>query len=409
MPIRILPIAPQTAPRTALSLALLAVLSASGGACFAQADDTPPPAREDAQTEAERTAPPDRRPDARLDPLLTDISADENIRDRLTRPLGGIPVSPSRSPMVQQAVPNLGVDAARLALADGTAARIDPDTLRAEGTFLVAWTGEIVRLRTGGLAFLPVAQEGADRPEPAMGLVPCTTYSRIEGLLGDDTRGLWLSLTGEVLMYQDRNWLLPTLFAGADTPPPGKPAPTEPSESNAASATGVDEQPTENPTPDQAQPDQPEGQPAQPIDPGSGDRVEDLIRQLERQREERRGIDTTFAPPKDGSPAGEAAPPGPRLDGKMLLSQRGRMVRSPQGGWVVAIDNDGGATGITTLPNHLRLLPCKIVEAMEYQAEKDGESWTFEVSGHLYRHGNTVYLLPRMYVSLAKDEVKALQ
>ncbi len=387
------------APRTALSLAVLAVLSATGGACLAQADDTPPPppppAREGTETEPETTS---RRPDARLDPLLTDISADENIRDRLTRPLGGVPVAPSRSPMVQQAVPNLGVDTERLALADGTAARIDPDTLRAEGTFLVAWTGEIVRLRTGGLAFLPAAREGAARPEPAMGLVPCSTYSRIEGLLGDDTRGLWLSLTGEVLMYKDRNWLLPTLFAGADTPPPGTPAPIPPGEPNAADGAA---QPTD--------PDQPVGEPAQPTDPDSGDRVEDLIRQLERQREERRGIDTTFAPAEDESPAGETAPPGPRLDGRMLLSQRGRMVRNVEGGWVIAIDNDGQAAGSTTLPNHLRLLPCKIVEAMEYHAEKDGESWAFEVSGNLYRHGNTVYLLPRMYVSLAKNEVKSLQ
>lgn len=391
MPARILPIVPCRPRHAARSLVVLAMLSAAAGTAVAQDNDAPPPTGDDAGTD---TQPPLRRPDARLDPLLTDISADENIRDRLTRPLAGVPVLPSEAPVVLQAVPNLGFDPDRIALANGTTSRIDPDTLRAEGTFLAGWTGEIVRLRTGGLAFLPVAQEGADRPEPAMGLVPCGTYSRIEELLGDDTRGLWLSLTGEVLMYHDRNWMLPTLLAGAEPPTPGEPVPIEPTAS-------PDDTPAEQP--DQAQPEQPEAEPT------STDRVEDLIRQLERQREERRGIDTTFATPDDGKVTGAIAEPGPRLDGKMLLSRRGRMVRSVEGGWVVAIDNDGGAAGATGLPNHLRLLPCKIVEAMEQKAEAEGERWTFEVSGHLYRHGDTVYLLPRMFVSQVDDEVRALQ
>ncbi|QKK09639.1 MAG: hypothetical protein HND58_16680 [Planctomycetota bacterium] len=143
--------------------------------------------------------------------------------------------------------------------------------------------------------------------------------------------------------------------------------------------------------------------------PTSGDRVEDLIRQLEAQREERRGIDTTFATPADEQSEEAAPAPGPRLEGRMLLNQRGRMVRSINGDWVIAIDNDGGASNVGTLPNRLRLLPCKLVEVMERRAEDQGESWTFEISGHLYRHGETVYLLPRMFVSQQTDEVKALQ
>lgn len=374
----------RTRPAT-LMLCLLAGLPLSGGLCAAQDDATTPPAQS-----TPSTTPPDRRPDARLDPLLTDISADEHMRDLLTRPASGVPVKPSSLPIVQQVVPNLGASAERLPLADGSAAQADPDTLRPEGTFLVGWTGEIVRMRTGGLAFLPVTKAGARRPEPAMALLPCSTYARIETLLGDSTRGLWLSLTGEVLEYQDRNWLLPTVFASTDVPAPDQPAPTEP-------APG---QTDENA-------DQPED--AQTDPPTSGDRVEDLIRQLEAQRQERRGIDTTFAKPADDTP-GEGGPtPDPRLEGRMLLNQRGRMVRSPDGDWVIAIDNDGGASNVGRLPNRLRLLPCMLVEVMERSAENQGESWTFEVSGHLYRHGETVYLLPRMFVSQQTDDVKALQ
>ena len=334
----------QTRPRrprpATLMLCLLAGLPLAGGPCAAQGD---PP-----------ETIPDRRPDARLDPLLTDISADEHMRDLLSRPLNGVPVKPSSLPVVQQVVPNLDTNTDRVRLADGSAATADPGTLRPEGTFLVGWTGEIVRMRTGGLAFLPATRAGAARPEPAMALLPCSTYARIETLLGESTRGLWLSLTGEVLEYQDRNWLLPTVFASADTPAPGEPAPAEP-------------------TPAEPTPDQPEDPDTVP--PTSGDRVEDLIRQLEAQREERRGIDTTFATPADEQSEEAAPAPGPRLEGRMLLNQRGRMVRSINGDWVIAIDNDGGASNVGTLPNRLRLLPCKLVEVMERRAEDLGESW----------------------------------
>ena len=368
----------QTRPRrprpATLMLCLLAGLPLAGGPCAAQDDP--------------QETTPDRRPDARLDPLLTDISADEHMRDLLSRPLNGVPVKPSSLPVVQQVVPNLDTNTDRVRLADGSAATADPGTLRPEGTFLVGWTGEIVRMRTGGLAFLPATRTGATAPEPAMALLPCSTYARIETLLGESTRGLWLSLTGEVLEYQDRNWLLPTVFASADTPAPGEPAPAEP-------------------TPAEPTPDQPED--TDTVPPTSGDRVEDLIRQLEAQREERRGIDTTFATPADEQSEEAAPAPGPRLEGRMLLNQRGRMVRSINGDWVIAIDNDGGASNVGTLPNRLRLLPCKLVEVMERRAEDQGESWTFEISGHLYRHGETVYLLPRMFVSQQTDEVKALQ
>ena len=380
------PIAPRRTRPAMLLLCLLAGLPLSGGLYAAQDDAAPPPPVQDTPP----ATAPDRRPDARLDPLLTDISADEHMRDLLSRPLSGVPVKPSSLPVVQQVVPNLGASPERFPLADGSAAPADPDTLRPEGTFLVGWTGEIVRMRTGGLAFLPVTKTGARQPEPAMALLPCSTYARIETLLGDSTRGLWLSLTGEVLEYQDRNWLLPTVFASTDVPAPDQPAPTEPAPDQPEDAA-----------------DQPEEAPTTP--PSSGDRVEDLIRQLEAQRQERRGIDTTFAKPADDTPDEGTPTPGPRLEGRMLLNQRGRMVRNPDGDWVIAIDNDGGASNVGTLPNRLRLLPCMLVEVMERQAENQGESWTFEISGHLYRHGETVYLLPRMFVSQQTDDVKALQ
>lgn len=347
----------------------------------AQDADSPPP--EQSEAESQDQAP--RRPDARLFPLLSDTSLDEQMLQRTTRPAGGISVSPTQYPSIVQVVPNQPVDITRLDLADGSAAWTEEGTLRPEGTFLVGWIGEIVLLRTGGLAFLPATKEGR-KPEPAMALLPCNVYSRIAGVLNGDQRGLWLNLTGEILEYHGRNYLLPTTFAGAEAP-----AETDyPSDPVETPAEG--DQP-ENPSPDQ---------PAPPAD-----RIDELVRQLETDRAERRGISTAFDAAAGGAETG-TPPPGPRLDGRMLLSQRGRMVRSAEGGWVVAIDNDGGAEG-PGLPHRLRLLPCRVVGQMEQQAEVLGESWSFEVSGHLYRLGASVYLLPRMYVSLAGEEVRPLQ
>ncbi|VAX40062.1 hypothetical protein MNBD_PLANCTO03-1101, partial [hydrothermal vent metagenome] len=203
---------------------------------------------------------------------------------------------------------------------------------------------------------------------------------RLENMLGEENRGLWVSLTGEVLEYHGRNFLLPTAFANAQTP-------TEPAEGAEAAPSEAAVSPADQPEP-------------------SGNRIDDLVRELEAQRAERRGIDTSFAAPSEeqaGMPV-----PGPRVDGTMLLNQRGRMVRSAEGGWVIAIDNDGAASE-GGLPHHLRLLPCRVAAQMEWQAEIEGESWAFEVSGRLYRHGQRVYLLPRMFVSASKNNVKPLQ
>ena len=335
----------------------------------AAGQEEPPPATD-----------PETRPDARLNPRLTDASLAEQMQQRASRPLAAAGVSPTVRSAIGQVQPNQPADASRLQLADGSEAWIAAGTLRPEGTFLVGWTGEVVELRTGGLAFLPVAEAGG-KPEPAMALLPCSVYSRIASVLNGQQRGLWMSLTGEILEYHGRNYLLPTAFASAQSPAQGDaqaPGENEPAE---VAPTEVDTQP-------------------------ETDRIDELVRELEADRAERRGIDTTFDTPDEQD--AEAATPGSRLEGKMLLSQRARMVRTGEGGWVIAIDNDEASPDLE-LPHRLRLLPCRVVAQMEKQAERKGESWSFEVSGTVYRHGPSVYLLPRMFVSVAGEDVEPLQ
>lgn len=343
------------------------------------------------QEEAPPATDPETRPDARLNPQLTDASLAEQMQQRASRPVAAAGVSPTVRSAVGQVEPNQPADASRLPLADGSEAWVKDGTLRPEGTFLVGWTGEIVELRTGGLAFLPVAEAGG-KPEPAMALLPCSVYARIDSVLNGQQRGLWMSLTGEVLQYHGRNYLLPTAFASAPRPGAGDDAAAAGDKATETPPAGGEAQVPTPPQPGDAQPET--------------NRIDELVRELEADRAERRGIDTTFDTP--GEQGAEPATPGSRLEGKMLLSQRARMVRSGEGGWVIAIDNDQASPELE-LPHRLRLLPCRVVAQMEKQAERKGESWSFEVSGTVYRHGASVYLLPRMFVSMAGEDVEPLQ
>ncbi|HZW10104.1 MAG TPA: hypothetical protein VFF69_09395 [Phycisphaerales bacterium] len=333
---------------------------------------------------AQETEPPaESRPDARTNPVLTDPSLDQDVSERASRPEAAGALLPTRAPGAAQVVPQQGLDPTRLALAGGDQ-WASAATLLPEGTFLVRRVGEVVRLRTGGLAFVPAAQEGSPS-DPAMPLLPCEVYGRLAALLDGAEGRLWMAITGEVFEYHDRNYLLPNAFASigagpeVQTPSAGEPEP-----------------------PPAVEPE------AEPAEAGADPRIEQLVRELEAERAERRGLDTDFGsvPP----PAAEGTPAGARIEGKLLLGRRARMVRGSAGSWAIVLDNDADQAALDQgLPERLHLLPGTLVREMERQAERRGESWTFEVSGNLYRYGERVYLVPRMFVSLPADEVAPLQ
>lgn len=336
--------------------------------------------------------PEETPPPSTDNPALTDRSLDEVMSQRTSRPTPGEAIAPSRAPEVSQVVPNTPADPSAIHLATGSILWTDAQTLMPEGTFLVRRAGEVVRLRTGGLAFLPSATEDGSL-EPAIALLPSESYSRLETLLGEEDRSLWVALTGEVFKYRGRNFVLPAVFAMTEAPIPEMAAPEADVPIESAPEADL-------PEPETAPETEPENQPATQPDT----RIDDLVRELEAQRQERRGIDTTF--PEE--PAASAAPAGPRVEGRMLLGRRARMVRTGAGGWAISIDNDADA-GSSELPALLRLHPGSMVEQMERQAERRGDGWSFEISGSLHAHGGSVYIVPRMFVSLPDDEVRAMQ
>lgn len=90
-------------------------------------------------------------------------------------------------------------------------ASADNAGLVAEGTVLASRRGRIVRLSTGEVAFA-IDNDAQSAGIAPMVMLPCRTLQRIEELFMWRGDALVLDLSGRVLTYQRRNYLLPTSF-----------------------------------------------------------------------------------------------------------------------------------------------------------------------------------------------------
>ena len=344
----------------------------------AMGQDSPPQTPDHSPATAPESTPPDGahdEPNAEQNPELTDLSVHEATVERATRPEPAEIVRPYRAPPTRQATPGERVDQGSLRLANGLGVEAGARPLRPEGSFLLKRPGEIARLDNGSIAFLP-AREPGTIGEPAMVVHKSEIWERLNAQLGESQRGLWVSLTGEVLVYHGRNYVLPMLLAFET-----------------------------DPTSDSAEPDT--ATPGAPEPPTQDSRLDDLVRDLESDRQSRRSIDPSARARGSGEASPEAAPEEglAKLNGRMLARQRARLVRAAGGEWAIAIDNDGS----TREPSTMRVLACSLLEQMEREAERLGDAWTFEISGTTLVVGQTVYLLPRMFVSLPQSDVRTGQ
>ncbi len=351
------------------------------------------------------------RPDARTNPLLTDRSLDESMLNRIGKPANKTVVLPTTAPRVDQVVPNQPDNPTLTRLADGSTIVNPPNVLLSEGTFLAGRIGQIVRLETGNLAFLPAVEEGKP-PLPAMALLPSETYAKLEALLDSFDGSLWMSLTGEVMTYHNRNYILPTTFSSVADPTRSTAA------QHADTSTRQDQPSNQIPT----RPDAAAGsadasnQPAE--NAVSDPRIDALVQALKAQQHEPKSLDTTFSQAHSKTPNDNTLP-ARGANGSLILNQTGRMVRTPGGSWAVQIDNDTDTLATATESNEQTpvakattqylLLPCKTVQAMEFQAQQLGDRWVFQVSGNVYRMNNQMYLLPRFFVTLPPSEIDPLQ
>ena len=238
--------------------------------------------------------------------------------------------------------------------------------LRSEGTFLVEQRGSMIHLGTGERVFVFHADEKGKRERP-MVLLPCQKLQQMESADGggSDEPASFL-VTGQVFAYRGVNYFLPTMARQVSAQAP------------AVSAAG-------------------EGSPAKSdeADPA----VQDLIRQLEAQREPQRGTEAR------GSAAPAAAEGKMLAEGKAVVRRRGRMVRMSGGEWGLAFDS--GTAGDVKVDRPLALSPSLNLQRMEAWAMRSGDAASFEVSGRVLAYQGRNYLMPTMFQVTPASDLEA--
>lgn len=368
---------------TNLSLtALLVVVLAPVMACVARAQEPAGPSEEDS-AEAELLVP--RVPG--------EIESFSPVRRRGTSPVR----------------PGLTGGEPWTAMIGGDDASVDAGPQIAERTFLNRVRGAVVSGPHGTRIFVP-----GDSDAAALGpvlLLPCGVLERFDEFAFKGNTRVPALVSGRVFLYADRVYVLPTaLLAATDAGTDAGPADA----GDAASASNPEVDSDALPEPgsvDATRGDETEIEDDELNDGPAvtqGD-VDALIEELERRPVySRRGAVSapSRARPNTGDDDSETedagAPPSARTE-RYISSQRGRMVRSPEGSWLFATDTDDGA-GL-----RLTLLPCRMLEALEEDALRDADNAAVVISGRVVRYYDREYLLPTLFQRERRDGVDPLQ
>lgn len=283
-----------------------------------------------------------------------------------------------------------------------------PRTRRArEGIFIVKQRGELLVARTGDIVFVPASDAPARTARP-MVLLPCQTLSRLEsaaGLRADAPTAapadrVPVVLTGQIMVYRQREYLLPSVFQvesrRAETPSPPR------------------NQETRTQDPDRASPAQSDRGP----DSARDREVEGFIQELEDRRTLNRGLSRDMARvvpepapgSADGSPSADQSKAVWTLpEGTVITARRGRLVRLRDGAVGIAFDNPAATPGggrRTEAP--MALLPCQLTQRLEEVVGGRGDRAAIEISGRVFAYGGRNYLLPTMYQVLPPTDVGPL-
>jgi hypothetical protein len=89
-----------------------------------------------------------------------------------------------------------------------------PGTLEREGGVVTLRRGRLVRGGSGGWVFTfdtGVPAEGAPQDEP-MGVMPCALLDEMASIASRRGEHVTMTVSGRVFLYDQRNYLLPTMF-----------------------------------------------------------------------------------------------------------------------------------------------------------------------------------------------------
>lgn len=263
-----------------------------------------------------------------------------------------------------------------------------------EGAFLRNRRGRLVQAE--GMWFYVFDRDAQGLAEPPMVMQPSVRLREMQRLVTTSQNTITFSTTGQVFVYQGRNYFLPTYFGvmSAEAPPAsmttGEAAPAGQAQAGARGSAPA----------------------AAAVDPS----VQQL---LDEMKSGPAPIVRPAPPPATsapraggaspdpaGAPAGKADPENQSLlrEGLAIVSRRGRIERSGSGGLVFMTDNGAaggvgvaGGAGVGTNDPPLHLMPCLNLEAIETLLQTRGERLMFVMSGRVLAFDDKNYLLPTFY------------
>lgn len=309
------------------------------------------------------------------DPALTDPSIAEQEAALANRRANPPTIMPAADPTVRTPLPGQPGSDEFLPGLSAEALGIPLGSLYAEGSFLVRRAGAMLQAPTGEWIFVfnPAPDLLIDTP---MVLVPSAELENVLPTISQDQTPRPLIITGQVLVYASRNFLIPlSIIDGPASPPPSTEPPSDPS------------------------------QPTPPTNLAADPDVASLIADLETQRNVPRGLAarTTVAPNSRESlltPTSIETIP----EGTMLVRRRARMVREGTGAWSLVLDNDSGQNA-----TRLIILPCQALAEMERLATGATEEAEFEITARILTFQSRNYAMPLMFALLRQSDVRSLQ
>jgi len=251
-------------------------------------------------------------------------------------------------------------------------------TLLREGAFVASARATLAKGQSGRW-FVVFDRDARGRQMPPMVVLPSQFLEGMERIAArvertadpnSDAKGQTRMLvTGQTLVYQGHNYLLPTAppiletMSVAAPPPPPSPDPIEDT------------------------PDAPV--PTEPAEPSIEQIIGDLDRSLGARRASNPALATDLEPVVSETGSTHTRPAG------FLTARRGRILRSARGEPVFVVDSGPGGSGAQEPP--MTLLPCTNLTSIEALAERLGESATFTISGQVTVYRAQNFLLPTTF------------
>ena len=339
-----------------------------------------------------------------------DAASPRELIDRLVREREASPVVPSETVPQRVAVPErVGMPAPSVDL-DPAVIGVVPGqplpTLRREGEFVVERPGRLVPVEDGLYQVFVFDEVAGLPPLRPMVLHKCQRLATMQEAVRQRGEDLLFTLTGEVTMYRDVNYLLPTRIAGTRSlqAAPGS-APDPAPGSRPAPGITPDADPASGPVDAAADPPRPPT--PRPPSPTLGPDA-DARDVMDALFEERSPTPQRPDPPTGGAAnqplrdaltgtGPDASQPDhdtPLLrEGEYLVSRAGRLIRGP-GVSGVLFSFEADAAESPEAP--LILMPCRLLELMEDTVAESGDATVFLLTGRVYAYHGANYLMPKL-------------